>query len=195
MCSKTSEQLKWEQWMFPTCAPFNFCNLTRLHTAKKREYLSLSGLYYSKTRRLRDYLKDTFNFFKETPVFNQNFFFNQRFYWQRFGCHFLIISTVKFTGFIYGSLLLPCVLGWEKLSMDTWVWKDMCCICCPKLTGWKMNLKWFSGALALLPLTENFKALSHFFFFFAINNVNQRALLFSMLPTTHTTRMAGSFGI
>lgn len=44
-------------------------------TAKKREYLSLRSLYCRKTRRLRDYLKDTFNFFKETPVFNQNFFF------------------------------------------------------------------------------------------------------------------------
>ena len=170
MCSKTSEQLKWEQWMFPTCAPFNFCNLTRSNSKKERIPLSLRSLYCRKTRRLRDYLKDTFNFFKETPVFNQNFFFfNQRFYWQRFGCHFLIISTVKFTGFIYGSLLLPCVLGWEKLSMDTWVWKDMCCICCLNPHWWKMNPKWFSVHLGLLPLTENFKAHSHFFFFFFCN--------------------------
>lgn len=74
MCSRSSEQLKWEQWMFPTCAPFNFCNLTRSNSKKERIPLSLRSFYCSKSRRLRDYLKDTFNFFKETPVSNQNFF-------------------------------------------------------------------------------------------------------------------------
>lgn len=91
-CSVSSEQLEWEQWMFPTYAPFNFCNLTRSNSKKERIPLSLRSLYCGKARRLRNYLKDTFNFSKETSFSNQIFFFNQSFYCKDLGAIFFLFQ-------------------------------------------------------------------------------------------------------
>ena len=58
----------------------------------------------------------------------------------------------------------------------------MCFICCLNPHWWKMNPKWFSVHWLYCLWQRILKLSLTFFIFFAVNNVNQRDLLFSMLP-------------
>ena len=195
MCSVSSEQLEWEQWMFPTYAPFNFCNLTRSNSKEERIPLSLRSLYCGKARRLRNYLKDTFNFSKETSFSNQKFFFLTKVFiakiWVPFSFYFNCEIHRIYIWFIVTSM---CV-GVEESKYEYLSLKRYALYLLPKSSLMKNESQMIFCALALLPLTENFKALFHFFFPLQLTMWTREPYYSVCFPTTYTTRMVGSFGI